>query len=196
MAENMFRANKNMIAETIDALDIRPKSRVLEIGFGSGKHLPYLMEQAAGITYFGLDISALMVAQARINNAQMERDGIARFLRVSGEPALDFPDSYFAHAFAVNTIYFWQDPLSHLKEISRVLKPGGKLALAFVPEDFARALPFTQYGFSLYAPAEVEQLCLQAGFGSIAQLRYKEKTISNNDKEILRPFVIITGIKL
>jgi len=195
-ADNMFRTNGNMINETIDMLDIRPNGRVLEIGFGSARHLPYLLGQAAGITYFGLDMSELMVDLARANNGRLIRDGVVRFLKVTGDAGLDFPEGYFASSFSVNTLYFWKQPIQHLKEINRVLKREGLLALSFVPVDFARTLPFTRHGFSLYSPTEVEHLLLESGFSRIYQYGYKEKTISNSGQEMIRPFVIVTGTKI
>jgi ubiquinone/menaquinone biosynthesis C-methylase UbiE len=45
--------------------------------------------------------------------------------------ALPFEDSKFDFVTAVETYYFWPDKLNDLKEVFRVLKPGGKLLLVF-----------------------------------------------------------------
>lgn len=194
-AENMFRANGNMINKTIDALGIRSAANVLEIGFGNAMHLPYLLEQAPGVIYYGLDVSDLMVEQAKANNVDELKLGIAHFYKVAGNAAFNFPTAHFNYSFSANTIYFWQFPTEHIKEIYRVLKPGGKLALSFVPEVFAKTLPFTRYGFSLYSPQAIEKIFVTAGFGQLACLEYKEKILSNASHEIIRPFVVVTGIK-
>ena len=45
--------------------------------------------------------------------------------------ALPFESDKFDFVTAVETYYFWPDKLNDLKEIARVLKPGGKLLLVF-----------------------------------------------------------------
>ena len=193
-AENMFRANGNMIRETIDVLGIRSAANVLEIGFGNARHLPYLLEQAPGVMYYGLDVSDLMVEQASANNTDAVKSGTAHFYKVTGDAAFNFPSAHFNYSFSVNAVYFWQLPIEHIKEIHRVLKPGGKLALAFVPEAFARTLPFTRHGFSLYSPQAIENMFVATGFGQPACLEYEEKIMGNGGHETIRPFVIVTGI--
>ena len=45
--------------------------------------------------------------------------------------SLPFPDSFFDKVLCVHALYFWKDLDASLREIARVLKPGGCLGLLF-----------------------------------------------------------------
>jgi ubiquinone/menaquinone biosynthesis C-methylase UbiE len=77
-----------------------------------------------------------------------------------GEAAhIPYPDQRFDKAFAVHVIYFWPQPQQELREIRRVLRPGGLLVLGHRPKDdpsvVARAHPLV---YELRSVAEVEKL--------------------------------------
>ena len=40
-----------------------------------------------------------------------------------------FPDASFDAVLCVNVVYFWENPAAHLREILRVLRPGGMLCI-------------------------------------------------------------------
>ncbi|HEY8425787.1 MAG TPA: methyltransferase domain-containing protein [Limnochordales bacterium] len=46
---------------------------------------------------------------------------------------LPFADRYFDRAFCVNSIQFWPDPVENRREVQRVLKPSGLLAVTLQP---------------------------------------------------------------
>jgi SAM-dependent methyltransferase len=52
--------------------------------------------------------------------------------------------------FCINVIYFWERPEAHLKEIYRVLKPGGKFYTSIRTKESLVQMPFANYGFNLY----------------------------------------------
>jgi ubiquinone/menaquinone biosynthesis C-methylase UbiE len=49
--------------------------------------------------------------------------------------ALPYPDQSFDIVYSLHSIYFWQSPVNCLKEIKRVLKPDGLLAITIQPKD-------------------------------------------------------------
>jgi len=71
IGENMFSSNSNMIFKTIDLLQPKTDSLVLEIGFGNGKHLDYLFDKTQKIRYIGIDHSQEMVKEATQNNTEL-----------------------------------------------------------------------------------------------------------------------------
>jgi len=46
---------------------------------------------------------------------------------------LPFADNAFDKALAINSMQVWPDPAAGLREMRRVMKPGGRVALGFTP---------------------------------------------------------------
>jgi ubiquinone/menaquinone biosynthesis C-methylase UbiE len=119
---------------TIFLLGIQPQHRVVEIGFGPGVSTQIASEKAFKGFVAGIDHSATMVQAARKRNADAIQAGRVE-LRQGEVSSLPYPDDMFDIAFSLHSIYFWPDPVSCLKELRRVLKPGGLLAITIQPKD-------------------------------------------------------------
>lgn len=187
VGDNMFQSNFNMICKTIDALNLPENGEILEIGFGNGKHLPYLLSRATQLSYRGVDISEAMVQEAAENNPS------ERFFLTDGSGKLDFPAETFDACFTVNTLYFWKDVPLQLAEIRRVLKPSGRLAMAFIEQEFGRRLPFTQTGFTFYSKEELSDHLLSAGFNQVHYEDLTENVLSKDGQPVVRPFTVLTA---
>ena len=148
----------------IDALAIDGCDRVLDIGCGPGRGLAELAARAPKGVVVGVDPSDVMVASAARRNRRLietRRVAVAR----GGVEALPFPDAEFDKALCVHVVYFWTDLDAALREIGRVLKPGGRLVLRFrtsADEAAVRAFPADVYRFP--ALAEVLASSARAGF--------------------------------
>lgn len=97
---------------------------VLDVGCGAGAALRELSEQYPEAALTGCDISPLAVETASALNEDLVKSGRMRFLRC-GVPDLPFADGAFDTAFSVESLYFWPDQVAGLREIRRVLAPGG-----------------------------------------------------------------------
>jgi ubiquinone/menaquinone biosynthesis C-methylase UbiE len=97
--------------------------KVLEVGVGTGKNLPYYPE---GLDLTGIDISTKMLEKAL---QRAEALGIKVDLRVMDVEDLQFPDATFD--FIVVTFVFCSttDPVKGLRELARVLKNDGTVLL-------------------------------------------------------------------
>ncbi|MEO8027279.1 MAG: methyltransferase domain-containing protein [Bryobacteraceae bacterium] len=111
-------------------LDLEPKHRVLEIGFGSGTDIKRALEEASFVA--GVDHSSTMLEQASSRN----RDAIVAKkadLKLGSADALPFGDAEFDRVFAINVAQFWPDRVRVMHEVRRVTKPGGMVCVAVQP---------------------------------------------------------------
>jgi ubiquinone/menaquinone biosynthesis C-methylase UbiE len=91
-----------------------------------------LSKLAAAGHVAGIDQSREMVEQARARNATAIQSGRVH-LRHGSVESLPFDDNSFDKALAINSMQIWPDAVAGLREIRRVMKPGGRIALGFTP---------------------------------------------------------------
>ncbi|MBI1218870.1 MAG: methyltransferase domain-containing protein [Rhodobacteraceae bacterium] len=165
----MNRTNRAGNVAAVDRLELAPGHAVLEIGPGNGRLLPDLMARAAGLRYLGIDISPTMVAEARAFNAARIAMGEAAF-ELAEATAIPAADASFDRALAVNVIYFWPDPVVQLREIRRVLAPGGRLVVASTTPETARAMPAmrAEFGLVTRTAEELTALHREADFTEVS----------------------------
>ena len=164
LAGFLFRINVEGIEWTIRQLDIQPGDHVLEIGFGPGHGIQRAARLATNGKVAGVDLSDVMLKQARRRNAAAIASGQVE-LRVGTVAALPYPDDGFHKVFGTNVVYFWRHPVDLLQEIRRVLKPGGRLALYVISKEDIAGFNVTQTGvYRLYNGEELTALLTQAGF--------------------------------
>jgi SAM-dependent methyltransferase len=159
------RISRDMNALALDCLKLGREDWVLEIGFGGGGLLRSLLLGTRG-EVFGADLSPMLIGRARNRFARDVRRGRLHLYQASVE-SLPLPPETVTRAVSVNSLYFWPDPAAAMAELARVVKPGGRLAIAFEPAEQLRKWPGHRFGFRLFEVAEVESLMEAAGFGSI-----------------------------
>jgi SAM-dependent methyltransferase len=195
VASDVSRSNNIMTFEAIDSLELINGIKVLEIGFGNAKHLPFLFRKTKEISYYGIDSSETLVKKASANNTLKVKDGCAQFTKAKEDGILDFQNDFIDCCFTTNTLYFWKNPIQHFMEIHRVLRSGGKLALAFIEKNFGKDLPWTLPNFTFYEVNEVKGLLHKTGFVNIEVRQITEKVIGKNGQEATKSFVIMLGQK-
>lgn len=97
--------------------------RILEVGVGTGVNMHHY---PPGVRMTAIDISDRMIAKAR---ARAERKQVAVDLTLMDAQHLDFADDSFDAVVATCVFCSVPDPVAGLREIFRVLKPGGQLLL-------------------------------------------------------------------
>jgi ubiquinone/menaquinone biosynthesis C-methylase UbiE len=128
----MAHTNADCGAWVTQLLEIGPCDSVLEVGFGPGVIIQRLSKLAVAGHIAGIDPSHEMVAQARARNATAIKDGRVD-LRSGSVEHLPFDDNAFDEALAINSMQVWPDSAAGLREMRRVMKPGGRVALGFTP---------------------------------------------------------------
>lgn len=177
IAEKMSESNAKLISTCIQQLNLQNEQMILEIGFGSGKHVCELLEINRTIKYHGVDFSQTMVEEAIQLNKNAADKGSVHF-QLGNISNLPYEDASFDSILTVNTIYFWEHPNICAKELFRVLKPGGKLILGLRPGYSMKSYPFTQNGFTFYEEEEVRTLLTNSGFRNTSARSWKEGTVS------------------
>jgi ubiquinone/menaquinone biosynthesis C-methylase UbiE len=126
----MARVNRDAAVQIIEMLDVRPDDKVLEVGFGPGVGIQLLLHRVPAGSVAGIDYSQEMVRQAAARNAAALRNRRVD-LRYGSVERLPFADETFDKVFAINSMQAWPDARAALREIQRVLKHGGNVALGF-----------------------------------------------------------------
>lgn len=115
----------------LSQLDLEPKHRVLEIGFGSGTDVKRALEEVLFVA--GIDHSE-EVAAAKSRNRDAVSGGKAD-LRLGSADALPFGENEFDRVFAINVAQFWPDRVRVFEEMRRVMKPGAMACIAVQPRN-------------------------------------------------------------
>ena len=126
----LARTNADFGTWTSSLLEVTPNDSVLEVGFGPGVIIQRLSELATAGHVAGIDPSREMVEQARVRNMAAIRSGGVD-LRHGSVESLPFDDNRFDKALAINSMQVWPDAVVGLREMRRVMKPGGWIAIGF-----------------------------------------------------------------
>jgi phosphatidylethanolamine/phosphatidyl-N-methylethanolamine N-methyltransferase len=111
-------------AAAIKHLGMGRQDSVLEVGIGTGLNLP-LYPATTRLT--GIDLSQEMLDKAveRVQNLAMPNVT----LKVMDATSMDFDENEFDRAIATYTISAVPDPVAVLREMRRVVKPGGTIVI-------------------------------------------------------------------
>ena len=171
VARMMNRGNGGVIRAAIDLAAIEPEQRAADFGFGGGLGLRLLLERVGPFgRVTGIDAAADVVARA--NRVFQDPITLGRLTVMVGSlQALPLPDASIDAAITVNTLYFVQDVEVVFAELRRVLRPGGRLVVAIGDAEAMARLPFTPYGFTLRAAADVRSALESAGFTGVEDHR-------------------------
>lgn len=152
----------------LSQVHIPKDAEILDIGCGGGKMISRLLKKTPEGHVYGTDSSFRAVDFSWRLNEEAIRDGRCQIVEGSAE-ALPFDDNRFSLVIAEEMFYFWKDPAACLKEIYRVLKPGGQLLLLHskgaLPPDkiYEKLIPHMK----VYRPKELKEYLEEAGFRNV-----------------------------
>jgi demethylmenaquinone methyltransferase/2-methoxy-6-polyprenyl-1,4-benzoquinol methylase len=111
----------------VEAVAADPEDRVLDVACGTGLVSAALVARW-GCRVVGLDQSEAMLGRARTRAAADPQLG-ARASFLAGEAeSLPFADGEFDHLTFTYLLRYVEDPAATLRELARVVKPGGRIS--------------------------------------------------------------------
>jgi SAM-dependent methyltransferase len=120
--------------DLLDVLDLRPDQqpgqRVLEVGYGPGGLIRLLTRRAEGIHVIGVDPAPAMRDLASSTNRAAIRAGRVE-LRLGTAGHTGLADATVDRVVSVNNVALWPDLDAGLRELHRVVRPGGTVVLAW-----------------------------------------------------------------
>jgi len=144
---------------------------VLDVGCGSGWLARRLAKRVSEGRVVGMDVSDEMIRVARRTSLDFEN-----ILYATGEAGeIPWEANFFNHAISVESAYYWPEPAAGIREIFRVLRPGGA---AWILINYYRDNPHChQWGPLLAVPThllaaeEWAEIFRTAGFSDVGQER-------------------------
>ena len=100
-----------------------PGTRLLDVGAGPGYLLGYLARERPDLSLWGLDFSPDMIRRAA--HRATASQAAPRWL-VADACRLPFPAGVFGQVVATFSFHTWPCPVAGLRELRRVLAPGGR----------------------------------------------------------------------
>jgi ubiquinone/menaquinone biosynthesis C-methylase UbiE len=114
-------------------VELEAGDRVIDVGCGSGVLLERVLAEWRGVAAAGVDLTPEMLQLAR----RERRWEAAPLLTAADVGFLPFPDFHFDAALSTSSLHHWPDADLGLREIARVVRPGGSLILT----DWCRDIP-------------------------------------------------------
>ena len=174
--EGMEKGHGPVGRQAIELMNLPADARVLDVGCGSGWAARLMATNACNGRVVGIDISDEMVTLSGETSKEFSN---VEF-RVASAEALPFADGEFTHAFSMESLYYYADMPTALKEIRRVLAPGGLFVT--VVDLYQENEPSHQWVEDLKVPvqllsiADYRSLFEDAGFVKVEDRRLYDPT--------------------
>jgi ubiquinone/menaquinone biosynthesis C-methylase UbiE len=125
--EKMEHHHLDITEKTIRLMDLRPGDRVLDLGCGAGWAARLLArrveDQDGSGKVIGLDVSDEMIRRAQAMPSEFENISYV----CGSAQKIPGPDNFFDKVLSVESFYYYPDQEKVLRELFRVLAPGGRM---------------------------------------------------------------------
>lgn len=176
MLDRMNESHQPIRSFGFPLLPWRENMRILDVGCGGGAAIAEMLKLSPGSIIDGIDYSEVSVRKSSLTNQEFL--GSRCHIQLGDVAALTFRDNTYDLVTAVETVYFWPEIHRGLREILRVLKPGGMLAILNEGSDPDHCdWPEIPGFMQIYRPEELEKLLTGCGFRQVRTLRGPEQII-------------------
>jgi SAM-dependent methyltransferase len=174
--EGMERDHLPIVEPMLALMKLQAGEAILDVGCGTGWLCRLLAARVPRSRVVGMDLSDEMIRRARAAS-----EGFSNVSFSTGRiEAIPWQSGFFTRAISVESAYYWPRPGEGLKEIFRVLAPGGSFWMLI---NYYRDNPYCHSWASIFAiPAhllsasEWAVLFLEAGFTDVAHRRIPDPT--------------------
>lgn len=165
---SMNMAHKSVYKNVAEVLQLQPEDDLLEVACGNGFFLEKYASHVHSIA--GLDLSELMVKMATEKAADLIE--VITTEIVQGDASqLPWEDNRFSVATTMGSLMIFPKPLESLKEMYRVLRPGGRVVVSVewnAEDGLDHAKRVKEYGMWIWTGDDVKAMLKEAGFSDIS----------------------------
>lgn len=172
----MNRRHSRLTDWGLTHIAVASRDTILDVGCGGGRTVHKLAALATAGKVYGVDYSEASVAASRKTNQEWIALGRVE-IRIGAVSRLPFTDRMFDVVTAVETHYYWPDLPRDMREVWRVLKPGGALLLIAesykgfrggkLDRTFERVEQVTGFKYAYLSVDEHRDLFSRAGFSDV-----------------------------
>ena len=167
----MNRVHYKLHCWGLEYVSIATDATVLDVGCGGGVTIKEMAKKATNGKLYGIDYSNDMVELTRKTNKQLVEKGQVELVQGTVS-SLPYPNDMFDLVTAFETTYFWPNLIDDLKEVKRVLKPGGTLLIVnevYIHEKFERrnVRMNNLVEMQLHTPKGYNEFLVEAGYAGI-----------------------------
>jgi SAM-dependent methyltransferase len=175
----MNRHHSNLTDWGLGHVAVRETDTVLDVGCGGGRTIGKLAAAASKGSVCGVDYSPASVAASTRTNRTLVEQGRVRVQRAAVQ-SLPFEAGTFDLVTGVETHFWWGDVATGMREVFRVLKPGGKLVLIV---EFYRGGKHESYADRLSAATGIAAWTIDEHRKQFTDAGFADVTLDENTEE-------------
>ena len=168
----MIKSNQKNYDKIIKDLELEPRDKLLEIGYGPGIGIRMIAQKCEDCTIHGIDFSKLMYKRASRYNKQHIDAGRVQ-LQHGDFLKAPITQNNYDKIFCLNVVYFWDELRGPFEKVYSILTSGGSFHLYMADRSVLQEKKAPDSVFNKYSIEQVVDALKAAGFTEVDH--YEEK---------------------